>query len=57
VLTNKQSITYDLLPVAAKTTIQKCFGSAEGLKAFREIEEGKTFYEVEKPAKLELRLP
>jgi len=47
VLTREESIAYDLLPVAVKTAVQKYFGSAEGLKASREIEEGKTFYEVE----------
>jgi uncharacterized membrane protein YkoI len=47
VLTRQESIAYDSLPVAVKTTVQKYFGSAEGLKASREIEEGKTFYEVE----------
>jgi hypothetical protein len=36
-----------LLPVVVKNAVQKYFGSAEGLKASREIEKGKTFYEVE----------
>jgi hypothetical protein len=47
VLTREESIAYDSLPVAVKTAVQKYFGSAEGLKASREIEKGKTFYEVE----------
>jgi uncharacterized membrane protein YkoI len=47
VLTSQESIAYNLLPAAVKTTVQKYFGSAVGLKASREIEEGKTFYEVE----------
>jgi uncharacterized membrane protein YkoI len=47
VLTSEESIAYDSLPAEVKTAIQKYFGSAEGLKASREIEEGKTFYEVE----------
>jgi uncharacterized membrane protein YkoI len=47
VLTRQESIAYDSLPVAVKTAVQKYFGSAEGLKASMEIEEGKTFYEVE----------
>jgi hypothetical protein len=47
VLTSQESIAYNLLPAAVKATVQKYFGSAEGLKTSREIEEGKTFYEVE----------
>jgi uncharacterized membrane protein YkoI len=47
VLTREESIAYDSLPAAVKTTVQKYFGSAAGLKASKEIEEGKTFYEVE----------
>jgi len=47
VLTSQESIAYNLLPAAVKTTVQKYFVSAVGLKASREIEEGKTFYEVE----------
>jgi uncharacterized membrane protein YkoI len=47
VLTSEESIAYDLLPAAVKTAVQNYFGSAEGLKASREIEEGETFYEVE----------
>jgi uncharacterized membrane protein YkoI len=47
VLTRQESIAYNLLPAAVQTAVQKYFGSAVGLKASREIEEGKTFYEVE----------
>ncbi len=47
VLTREESIAYDLLPAKVKTAVQKYFGSAEGLKASREIEKGETFYEVE----------
>jgi hypothetical protein len=47
VLSRQESIAYDSLPAVVKTTVQKYFGSAAGLKASREIEEGKTFYEVE----------
>jgi uncharacterized membrane protein YkoI len=47
VLTREESIAYDSLPVAVKNAVQKYFGSAEGLKASREIEKGKIFYEVE----------
>ncbi|HUT31682.1 MAG TPA: PepSY-like domain-containing protein [Sedimentisphaerales bacterium] len=47
VLTSEESIAYDLLPAAVKTAVQKYFGSAEGLKASREIEKAETFYEVE----------
>jgi uncharacterized membrane protein YkoI len=47
VLTSEENIAYDSLPAEVKTAIQKYFGSAEGLKASKEIEEGETFYEVE----------
>jgi hypothetical protein len=47
VLSRQESIAYDSLPAAVQTAVQKYFGSAVGLKASREIEEGKTFYEVE----------
>jgi len=47
VLSREESIPYDSLPAAVKTAVEKYFGSAEGLKASREIEKGETFYEVE----------
>jgi uncharacterized membrane protein YkoI len=47
VLTSEESIAYDSLPTEVKQAVQKYFGSAEGLKASREIEKGETFYEVE----------
>lgn len=47
VLSSEQTVPYDSLPVAVQTAASKYFGSNEGLKASKEIESGKTFYEVE----------
>lgn len=47
ILTNEESVAYDSLPAEVKTAVQNYFGSAEGLKASKEMEKGKTFYEVE----------
>jgi len=47
VLTNEQSVPYPSLPLAVRNAAEKYFGSAAGLKALVEVEEGKTFYEVE----------
>jgi len=46
VLTSEQSVEYASLPAAVQAAAQKYFGSAEGLTASREIENGKTNYEV-----------
>jgi uncharacterized membrane protein YkoI len=47
VLTAEESVPYSSVPAAVRAAAEKYFGSAEGLKASKEIEEGKTFYEVE----------
>jgi uncharacterized membrane protein YkoI len=47
VLTVEQSVSYDSLPAEVRTAAEKYFGSAAGLKAAKELENGKTFYEVE----------
>jgi uncharacterized membrane protein YkoI len=47
VLTTEQSIPYASLPLAMRNAAEKYFGSAAGLKASVELEDGKTFYEVE----------
>lgn len=47
VLSSEESIPYDSLPSVVQDAAKKYFGSAEGLKAHKEVEEGKIFYEVE----------
>lgn len=47
VLTAEESVPYSSLPAAVRAAVGKYFGSAEGLKASKEIEDGKIFYEVE----------
>ena len=47
VLSTEQSVEYASLPAAVKTAVQEYFGSADGLKAAREVEDGEIFYEVE----------
>jgi uncharacterized membrane protein YkoI len=47
ILTSAKSVAYDSLPAEVKMAAQKYFGSAEGLKASKEMEKGKTRYEVE----------
>ena len=51
VLTAEESVLYASLPAAVRTAAEKYFGSATGLKTSREVEDGKTFYEVEGKAK------
>jgi uncharacterized membrane protein YkoI len=46
ILTSGQTIPYSAVPLVVRNAAQKYFGSAEGLKAFVELEEGKTFYEI-----------
>ena len=43
VLSSEQSVEYASLPDAVKTAVQEYFGSADGLKAAREVEEGQVF--------------
>lgn len=47
VLSTEESVLYASLPQAVRTAAEKYFGSSEGLAANKEIEKGKTFYEVE----------
>ncbi len=47
VLTTEESVPYASVPAAVRAAAEKYFGSAAGLKASREVENGKTFYEVE----------
>jgi len=47
VLTAEESVPYASLPTAVQAAANKYFGSATGLKASREVEGAKTFYEVE----------
>ncbi|HNY80750.1 MAG TPA: hypothetical protein PLX34_22010 [Sedimentisphaerales bacterium] len=51
VLTAEESVPYTSLPAAVRAGAEKYFGSATGLKASREVEDGRTFYEVEGKAK------
>jgi len=47
VLSTEESIPYASLPSAVQTAASQYFGSSEGLAANKEVEKGKTFYEVE----------
>jgi uncharacterized membrane protein YkoI len=46
ILTSGQTVPYTSVPLVVRNAAEKYFGSAEGLKAFVELEEGKTFYEI-----------
>jgi uncharacterized membrane protein YkoI len=46
ILTSGQSVPYASVPLVVRNAAEKYFGSAAGLKAFVELEEGKTFYEI-----------
>jgi uncharacterized membrane protein YkoI len=59
VLTSQASVPYASLPAAVRAAAEKYFGSREGLSASKELEGGKTFYEVvgkKGTAKKELKL-
>jgi len=47
VLTTEESVAYDSLPDAVKASSRKYFGSDTRLRASKEIEDDKTYYEVE----------
>ena len=47
VLTAQESVPYTSLPAVVRAAAEKYFGSAQGLNASKEVEDGKTFYEVE----------
>ena len=46
ILTSGQTVPYASVPLVVRNAAEKYFGSASGLKAFVELEEGKTFYEI-----------
>jgi uncharacterized membrane protein YkoI len=46
ILTSGQTVPYTSVPLVVRNAAEKYFGSAAGLKAFVELEEGKTFYEI-----------
>lgn len=46
ILTSGQTVPYTSVPLVVRNAAEKYFGAAEGLKAFVELEEGKTFYEI-----------
>jgi uncharacterized membrane protein YkoI len=46
IMTSEESVPFASLPAAVQTAAHTYFGSAEGLKASRELEAGKAFYEV-----------
>ena len=47
VLSSEVTVLYASLPTAVKATVRRYFDSDEGLKTSKEIENGKTFFEVE----------
>ena len=47
VLTREESVPYSTVPAVVQAAVEKYFGSDQGLKASKEIEDGKIFYEVE----------
>ena len=55
VISSEEGVPYESVPAAVRAAAEKHFGTSEGLKASRELEEGKTFYEVTGP-KGELKL-
>ena len=46
ILTSGEDVPYEAVPQAVRAAAEKYFGASEGLQAFREIEGGKTFYEI-----------
>jgi uncharacterized membrane protein YkoI len=59
VLSSERSVDYASLPAVVRAAAENYFGSLEGLEASREIESGRTFYEVagqKDGAKRELKL-
>ena len=47
ILTSEESVPFASLPTVVKTAAERYFGSVDGIKASKEVEAGKTFYEVE----------
>lgn len=46
VLSSEESVPYASLPAPVKTAVVRYFGTDQGLSASKEVEKGKTFYEV-----------
>ena len=46
ILTSGEDVPYEAVPQAVRAAAEKYFGASEGLQALREIEGGKTFYEI-----------
>jgi len=46
VLSSEESVPYASLPAPVRTAVVRYFGTDQGLSASRELENGKTFYEV-----------
>ena len=47
VLTSGQTVPFDSLPIVIRAAAREYFGLEPVRKAFVEVEEGKTFYEIE----------
>ena len=47
VLSAEESVPYNSLPQAVRNTAEKYFGTAEGLKSSKEVEDGNIYFEVE----------
>jgi uncharacterized membrane protein YkoI len=47
ILSSEETVPYTSLPAAVRIAVRRYFDSDEGLKTSKEIENGKTFYEVE----------
>jgi uncharacterized membrane protein YkoI len=47
VLSTEESVPYASVPAAVRTAAARYFGSSDGLVANKEVEKGKTYYEVE----------
>lgn len=59
VLTSQESVPYASLPASVRAAAEKHFGTRAGLTASKELEGGKTFYEVagkKGPSRQELKL-
>jgi len=47
VLTSGMAVPFNSLPIAVRAAAEEYFGMSPALRAFAEVEQGKTFYEVE----------
>ena len=46
VLSSEESVPYASLPARVRAAVVRCFGTDQGLSASKELEKGKTYYEV-----------